>query len=744
MAAKKFRTHNRIALTGSPLSNNVVEYHSMIDWVAPNYLGPIVEFRARYVEPIQTGLYYNSTKVERRMALKKLEVLGRNIAPKVHRCGSDVLKDDLPPKTEFIIQVPLAPLQDELYRLYVRMNLDAPLTLEQVTNRGTVRQTTLWSWLSMLSLLCNHPACFRRSLEMSDIEAKKLAKDADVELEPLPPKLKERLAVEARTIMPNYKENQNAIEDSYKMVLLCQILDAAREAKDKVLVFSQSIPAINFMERMFRLHNRKFTTLTGKTRINTRQEAVKDFNTGDKEVFLISTTAGGVGLNLHGANRVVIMDAKWNPSHEDQAVGRVYRLGQKKHVFVYRMIVGGTFEEKLQNQTVFKTQLASQVVDKKNILASALREQTDYLFYPKPVAESDLSEFVGKDPQVMDKVLATAYDRRAIRGIQMTEALNRPDDEALTPEERAQVERDFAEEELKRKNPRLWQANKDAEERVRNAAAHAEFARHQATINLRASGQGILSYAGPMPSSSAPSAVGAVQQRIPIGMDSSARPASQIPSAQAPIMGSGTRMVSPDHADMLLGYPNSRSLNMERLPPDVIKTFEVALASALKEAAFNPHEAVKAPERAVEFVHYIMQRRPNQDHLLAQRVQTASVEFRKYKTFTNDFLSGSIRVDVAVRDAIGEQLDGLAPADPKSDAPANPSQRTMGKNKVASSPSPFERMKAKAEGRLTTTLRKSLNEATEGSSTSYEDLIPTLAGRFVQCLETWEIGRAHV
>lgn len=746
MAAKKFRTHIRIALTGSPLSNNVVEYHSMIDWVAPNYLGPIVEFRARYVEPIQTGLYYNSTKAERRMALKKLEVLSRNIAPKVHRCGSDVLKDDLPPKTEFIIQVPLAPLQDELYKLYVRMNLDAPLTLEQVTNRGTVRQTTLWSWLSMLSLLCNHPACFRRSLEMSDIEAKKLAKDADVELEPLPPKLKERLAAEIRTIMPNYKENQNAIEDSYKMVLLCQILDAAREAKDKVLVFSQSIPAINFMERMFKLHNRKFTTLTGKTRINTRQEAVKDFNTGDKEVFLISTTAGGVGLNLHGANRVVIMDAKWNPSHEEQAVGRAYRLGQKKHVFVYRMIVGGTFEEKLQNQTVFKTQLASQVVDKKNILASALREQTDYLFYPKPVTESDLSEFVGKDPQVMDKVLATAHDRRAVRGIQMTEALNRPDDEALTPEERAQVERDFAEEELKRKNPRLWQANKDAEERVRNAAAHAEFARHQAMINPRANGQGIPSYAGPVPSSSAPSAVGAAQQRIPIGMGSWSRPASQIPSAQAPIMGSGTRMVSPDHTDMLLGHPNLRSLNMGRLAPDVIKTFEVALASVLEEAAFNPHEAIKAPERAVEFIHYIMHRRPNQDHLLAQRVQTATFEFKKYRELASDFLSGFDNVDKAVENAIGERLEGSAAADPKSNPPATSRQGTIGRGKSASSPFFSKTMKAGAEEQLAQALARSLKRKLSGSSHKPEithEAVVASARQIVGHLEVWVINQLN-
>lgn len=746
MAAKKFRTHIRIALTGSPLSNNVVEYHSMIDWVAPNYLGPIVEFRARYVEPIQTGLYYNSTKAERRMALKKLEVLGRNIAPKVHRCGSDVLKDDLPPKTEFIIQVPLAPLQDELYRLYVRMNLDAPLTLEQVTNRGTVRQTTLWSWLSMLSLLCNHPACFRRSLEMSDIEAKKLAKDADVEIEPLPPKLKERLGVEVRTIMLNYKENQNAIEDSYKMVLLCQILDAAREAKDKVLVFSQSIPAINFMERMFKLHNRKFTTLTGKTRINTRQQAVKDFNTGDKEVFLISTTAGGVGLNLHGANRVVIMDAKWNPSHEDQAVGRAYRLGQKKHVFVYRMIVGGTFEEKLQNQTVFKTQLASQVVDKKNILASALREQTDYLFYPKPVTESDLSEFVGKDPQVMDKVLATAHDHRAVRSIQMTEALNRPDDEALTPEERAQVERDFAEEELKRKNPRLWQANKDAEERARNAAAHAEFARHQAMINPRANGQGIPSYAGPVPSSSAPSTVGAAQLHIPIGMGSSSRPASQIPSAQVPIMGSGTRMVSPDHADMLLGHPNSTLLNRGRLALDVIKTFEVALASVLEQAAFNPHEAVKAPERAVEFIHYIMQRRPNQDHLLAQRVQTASVEFRKYRELASDFLSGFDKVGKAVENAIGERLEGPAPVDPKSNPPATSRQNTIERGKSASSPSFSKTMKARAEEQLAQALARSLKRKLSGPSHMPEitpEAVVASARQIVGRLEVWVINQLN-
>lgn len=126
-----------------------------------------------------------------------------------------------------------------------------------------------------------------------------------------------------------------------------------------------------------------------------RQSLTKDFNKGTKELCLISTAAGGLGLNLFGANRVVIFDFKFNPIHEEQAIGRAYRIGQKKNMFVYRFVAGGTFEDSIHNTTVFKTQLHMRVVDKKSPVSSAVRNLGEFLFEPKDVEQKDLSEFRG-------------------------------------------------------------------------------------------------------------------------------------------------------------------------------------------------------------------------------------------------------------------------------------------------------------------------------------------------------------
>lgn len=104
-AAMQFKSTSRIALTGSPLANNLEEYWSMIEWVDPGYLGPLKEFRGKYVIPIQDGLYSDSSKEDKRRSMKMLRVLTKVIAPKVHRADISVLKDELPQKTEFVIKV---------------------------------------------------------------------------------------------------------------------------------------------------------------------------------------------------------------------------------------------------------------------------------------------------------------------------------------------------------------------------------------------------------------------------------------------------------------------------------------------------------------------------------------------------------------------------------------------------------------------------------------------------------------
>jgi SNF2 family DNA or RNA helicase len=118
-AASLFRSKSRIAMTGSPLSNNLLEYWAMIEWIDPRYLGPLTEFKRKYVEPITDGLYTDSSPVERRRSLTMLKVLQKDLSLKVHRADIDVIQSEMPQKTEFMVTVPLTTLQRNVYIRFV-------------------------------------------------------------------------------------------------------------------------------------------------------------------------------------------------------------------------------------------------------------------------------------------------------------------------------------------------------------------------------------------------------------------------------------------------------------------------------------------------------------------------------------------------------------------------------------------------------------------------------------------------
>jgi len=250
--------------------------------------------------------------------------------------------------------------------------------------------------------------------------------------------------------------DMKSIDLSYKVKILCQILDASKVAGDKVLVFSQSIPTLNFLEGLFVRQRRDYARLDGKTTMSKRQDMTKAFNRGKTDIYLISTAAGGLGLNLPSANRVVIFDFKFNPIMEEQAIGRAYRIGQLKPTFVYRFVAGGTFEDSVHNKTVFKMQLASRVVDKKNPIAWATKKLGDFLFEPKDVPQKDLSEFAGMDPMVLDKILESQGGVQTIRAIVQSDTFERDDDDKLTAEEEKEVKQLLSDEQLKRSNPQKW------------------------------------------------------------------------------------------------------------------------------------------------------------------------------------------------------------------------------------------------------------------------------------------------
>ncbi|PYH98962.1 SNF2 family helicase/ATPase [Aspergillus ellipticus CBS 707.79] len=452
-AAMQFRSQSRIALTGSPLANNLIDYFTMVNWIAGGYMGGFVEFKANFVEPIEEGLYLDSTYSERRRSLVKLQVLKTILDPKINRADISVLAGSLPPKVEFVITVPLTGVQKQAYDLYVQSVLQG---------RTDVSKVQIMSWIAILGLCCNHPVCFWNKLSSKANDAHKLDKMVDG-LEPNPlDKPITQLGLDIDNLLPEQMRlfdtvpDANAPDLSCRANILDRIIAESIRAGDKVLVFSHSLPTLDYIEHLLKKSEYKYCRLDGQTPIAGRQATTKRFNRGSAEnVYLISTRAGGLGLNIFGANRVIIFDFTFSPVWEEQAVGRAYRLGQQKPVFVYRFIAGGTFEEIMYNKTVFKTQLAFRVVDKKNPVRSATKKLGEYLFPAKQVPQKDVTEFLGKDPEVLDKIIRedACSSEKLIRKIALTETFQKDDNDKLTEEERKAAQEQLSDERLKRSDP---------------------------------------------------------------------------------------------------------------------------------------------------------------------------------------------------------------------------------------------------------------------------------------------------
>ena len=601
-AMSRIKTKSRIALTGSPLMNNLGEYYTLIEWIAPNFLGTRPEFRANFEEPIQGGFYQDSSNSQYRWAMKKLAALKTDLDPKTHRADISVLKGRLKEKQEFVIRVPLTRLQEQIYRIYVECMLSA-----SKENEPTV--ATLWAWLATLRLLCNHPKCFRDKLlaseksgkeataaaeneekrlrlRMSKDELNPLDEDAALLDEPVSAIGITKTMIQ-RQLAPfdTLTEPLNSIALAYKMQVLIEILDFSKQAHDKVLVFSHSIPTLNFVEDYLDKSGRSFTRIDGMTKPGSRQQITKDFNKGITEVFLISTRSGGQGLNMFGANRVVILDDNFNPMYEEQAVGRAYRLGQTKPVFVYYLTVAGTFEDSIKNQALFKQQLAKRVVDSKNPIRRATKGVGEYLFPPRTVDQKDLGEFIGKDPMVLDRILAKHNRNPIIRSMDLTETFHQEDEMKLTEEEKKEAEQMQKDEQLRRRNPGAYSAmiNARREEEWRSMRTSA------AQANLRASNPASRPFSthGPLVSRSFETADDAMLHGVPASTSPAMR--DQLPKSAA--ITTTTDSPIPDIDSTRITGPSGS------VPPEKHKTIGERSFRGASEPSENPIPSLGSPSK---------------------------------------------------------------------------------------------------------------------------------------------------
>ncbi|KAJ0967213.1 hypothetical protein J5N97_024130 [Dioscorea zingiberensis] len=416
-ALKQVKTQRRIALTGSPLQNNLMEYYCMVDFVREGFLGSSHEFRNRFQNPIENGQHTNSTSDDVKIMNQRSHILYEQLKGFVQRMGMTVVKKDLPPKTVFVITVKLSPLQRSLYKKFLDVH---GFTGDKGSSDRTFKRSCFFAGYQALAQIWNHPGLLRMAKEHKDNLRREDAVEnflmddgsSDDNLENGDLLTAERQRARSE-LMPKKHDNifdneetdwwQDLLDEkiykevdfSGKMVLLLDILSMSSDVGDKALVFSQSLATLDLIELYlskfprrgcegkFWKQGKDWYRLDGRSAGSERQKLVERFNDpGNRRVkcTLISTRAGSLGINLQAANRVIVVDGSWNPTNDLQAIFRVWRFGQNKPVFAYRLLAHGTMEEKIYKRQVTKEGLAARVVDRQQIHRTMSKEEMLHLF----------------------------------------------------------------------------------------------------------------------------------------------------------------------------------------------------------------------------------------------------------------------------------------------------------------------------------------------------------------------------
>ncbi|TQJ47331.1 SNF2 family DNA or RNA helicase [Streptomyces sp. SLBN-115] len=308
----------RVALTGTPVENNLSELWAILDWTTPGLLGRLGAFRTRYARAVESG--GDPAAAER---------LGRLVGPfLLRRRKSDPgIAPELPPKTETDRPVALTREQTGLYEAVVRETLAAIAEADDMARRGLIVKL-----LTGLKQICNHPAQY----------------------------LKE--------------ERPRTAGRSGKLELLDELLDTLLAEGASVLVFTQYVRLARLLEQHLAARGVPTQFLHGGTPVAERENMVGRFQDGEVPVFLLSLRAAGTGLNLTRAEHVVHYDRWWNPAVEAQATDRAYRIGQTRPVQVHRLIAEGTIEDRIAAMLRRKQDLADAVLGSGE---AALTELTD-------------------------------------------------------------------------------------------------------------------------------------------------------------------------------------------------------------------------------------------------------------------------------------------------------------------------------------------------------------------------------
>lgn len=320
-AVMELRSKHRLVITGTPIENSLSDLWSQMNFLNEGILGNLAFFKKNFITPIE--------KLADEQQQQKLQQM---IRPFILRRKKDEVAKDLPPLMEQVVFCEMTKEQAKKYE-YEKSQIRNAI-LSTIEKEGMEKSALIiLQGLTKLRQLANHPALL------------------EVETE----------------------------DESGKFEEIFRMLESVVAENHKVLVFSTFVKHLDLLKKRIEKENWKYSILTGQT---TKREAViQEFqNDQQNRIFLISLKAGGVGLNLTEADYVFIIDPWWNPAAENQAINRAHRIGQEKHVFVYRFISENTIEEKIQLLKERKSALADKFINSNNPLKKITKEEMAELF----------------------------------------------------------------------------------------------------------------------------------------------------------------------------------------------------------------------------------------------------------------------------------------------------------------------------------------------------------------------------
>ncbi|KAK8125562.1 uncharacterized protein PG998_001321 [Apiospora kogelbergensis] len=359
----------RIGLTGTAIQNRYEELWTLLNWTNPGVLGTLAEWKQTICKPLTIGQSHDATKQQLSTARKTAKMLKENLLPRFFlRRMKSLIANQLPKKSDKVVFCPLSEVQRQAYENLVTSPLvqfvkaaheacecgsgsKRGFCCHMVNDDGDTWKQLVFPIVMSLQKLSNHlTLLIPQHTEASAKQTRDL-------------KYLQAAVPDDWRSMYNNRDSLLSLSDPEfcgKWVVLKKLLRFWHGSGNKVLVFSHSVRLLRILQHLFGNTSYSVSYLDGSLSYEERQQTVDDFNSDPNQfVFLISTKAGGVGLNITSANKVVIMDPHWNPAYDLQAQDRAYRIGQVRDVDVYRLVSAGTIEEITYARQIYKQQQAN-------------------------------------------------------------------------------------------------------------------------------------------------------------------------------------------------------------------------------------------------------------------------------------------------------------------------------------------------------------------------------------------------